>query len=172
MTVSAEGRDRALVRTLAMAGGLLVGAWVVVGLLLGLVHLLDAIRLRHALLAPGSPPVAAQLGAFLLVSMLWLAAFGALALGIALGVAALVLDDSRRRAVLFPGVVVLGAAAQVLFVKMDAYAAPPMHPDSLSPLLPSLGAVAAPLLVLVAEVVLVGPLLRTPRSTPEPAAAG
>lgn len=171
MTVSAEGRDRALVRTLAMAGGLLVGAWVVVGLLLGLVHLLDAIRLRHVFLAPGSPPVAAQLGAFLLVSMLWLAAFGALALGIALGVAALVLDDSRRRAVLFPGVVVLGAAAQVVFVQLDA-SATGTSPRSMTPLLSAVGAVASPLLVLLAVVVLVGPLLRTPRSTPAPAAAG
>lgn len=171
MTVTAEERDRVLARTLGIAGGLLVGAWVVTGLLLGLVHLLDAIRLRHALLGSGGSSVVVQLGAFLLLSMLWLAAFGALALGIALAVAALVLHDSRRRAVLFLGIVVLGAGAQVVFVQLDA-SATGTSPRSMAPLLSAVGAVASPLLVLVAAVVLLGPLLRTPRSTPEPAAAG
>jgi hypothetical protein len=172
MSVTPEEHDRLLARSLALPGGLLVGAWIVAGLLLAAVHLLDALRLRHTFGVEGSTAVV-PLGAFFIVTMLWMVGFGALVLGVALAVTALVLDGSTRRGLLFLGLTGLGAGAQLVFQQLGAYASVTVRPDQWSSaLLPALGLAAAPLLVLAAVVLLLRPLVGTPRSTSESAAAG
>jgi hypothetical protein len=115
-----------------------------------------------------------SLGADLLLGMLWLVAAGLLALGVAVGVAALVLRGRLRRGALLGLLLAIGCATQVLLVDLTAGVAWSFSgdPSSGDRLVAAVGTVVVPIVALVVAAVALRPVLRPEDSTarPEPGA--
>jgi hypothetical protein len=169
-----EQRDRTTARALAWAALYLVVCWVCVGVLDGAVRLVDAVRIRAADSGDAGWVSVTSLAADLWLGMVWYAALGVLALGVALGVAALVLRGQHGRGALLALLLVAVCVTQVLLIDLTAMAgwtftdASPDGPHVIA----AVGTVVVPLVALAATWVVLDPALRTPRSTPEPAAGG
>jgi hypothetical protein len=163
-------RDAALARTLAWVALLLVGAWVAVGVLDGTVRVVDTLRIRTADHADAGWVAVTSLGADLLLGMLWLVAAGLLALGVAVGVAALVLRGRLRRGALLGLLLAIGCATQVLLVDLTAGVAWSFSgdPSSGDRLVAAVGTVVVPIVALVVAAVALRPVLRPEDSTARP----
>lgn len=176
MSPSSDRRDAAVASALGWCALCLVLGWAGIGVLDGSVRLIDAWRMHDAMRPGGdgwADPVL-PLGSDILLSMLWIGGLGALALGTAGGVAALVLCAERMRAAMLLVVVAVGGAAQYLFVVLTATSGWSFaETDRVEGnLVAAAGALVAPLGVLLAAWQALRPVLRAPRSTREPAAAG
>jgi hypothetical protein len=171
---TAAQRDAAIARTLGWIALLLVGAWVAVGVLDGTVRLVDTLRIRAADDADAGWVAVTSLGADLLLSMLWFAAVGALALGVAVGAAALVLRGLRGRGAVLVLLLAASCVAQVLSINLSAAAGWSFADTTAvdADLVAAVGTVVVPLAALVVTWAVLDPVLRTPRSTRERAAAG
>jgi hypothetical protein len=171
---TAEQRDEATASTLAWVALCLVVAWVGVGVLDGGVRLVTTLHLRATDGMGGGWAAVSTLSASLLLGMLWSAALGALALGLAVGVAALVLRGRLARGALLVLLVAASCAAQVLFINLSARAGwsfADATPGNAA-LVAACGVVVAPLVALAVTWAVLGPVLRTQRSTRVPAAGG
>lgn len=168
---TAEQRDASTARALAWAAGLLIACWVSAGVLDGAVRLVDTMRIRAADQPDAGWVAVTSLGGDLLLGMLWFAALGALALGVALGVAALVLRGRHARGALLVGLLTATCVAQVLFIDLSAAAGwsfTDATPDD-ADLVAAVGTVVVPLVALVATGAVLEPVLRARRSTPSSA---
>jgi hypothetical protein len=176
VAISSDQRDAAVASVLGWCALCLVIGWAGIGVLDGSVRAVDAWR-THDALRPGGAgwvdPVL-PLGGDILLFMLWMGGLGALALGTAVGVAALVLRAEKVRAAMLLVVVAAGGVAQYLFVVLTASAGWSfVETDRVEGnLAAAAGAVVAPVVVLLATWQALRPVLRAPRSTREPAAAG
>ena len=90
------------------------------GFLEGGVRLVDALRLRAAMRHGQGWDSLVPLGADLMMGLLWMAAIGALALGLAIGFAGLVIGNRATRGVVYAVLTVAGVVAQVIFVELTA----------------------------------------------------
>jgi hypothetical protein len=171
---TAAQRDTATARPLAWIALALVGAWVGASLLDGTVRLVDTLRMRAADHADGGGVAATSLGADLLLGMLWFAAVGALALGVAVGVAALVLRGRVGRGALFVLLLGVSCATQVLFINLTAGVAWSLSGGTSydTRLLAAVGTVVVPLVALVVALAVLDPVLRPRDSTGHPASGG
>jgi hypothetical protein len=176
VSTSSEQRDAAIASALGWCALCLVLGWVGIGVLDGSVRVIDAWRMHDAMRPGGqgwADPVL-PLGGDILLVTLWMGGLGALALGTAGGVAALVLCAEKTRAAMLLVVVAVGGAAQYLFVVLTASAGWSfVETDRVEGnLFAAAGALVAPVVVLLAAWQALRPVLRAPRSTREPAAAG
>lgn len=174
MSATAPQRDQATAKALGWVALCLIVGWTGVGLLDGVFRLVDTLRLRDALRHGRSWDPVIPLGAELLLGMLWTVALAALALGVAVAVAALVLRGRTLRGVLLAALAVIGCAAEVAFINRTAGGAWSFSGSTRMDSAPyaAVGVVVVPIVVLAVACVLLGPALRTPRSTPARAAAG
>lgn len=172
MTTLSRESDHVVARTLGALGLLLVGGWGVVALVAASVRTYDDVAGHRAMLTGHDWSTPLPLPVLLALSMLWTVAFLAVALGLAFGVAGLGVAGKPRAAVALFGVVTVCASADYLFEVLRSERAWQVHPDRVAAVSTTAGSFAAPLAGLVAAVVLLGPVLRTGRSTKGPAAAG
>ena len=172
MTVTPEQADRETARALGTAGLLLVGAWGGLALLASVVRTVDDVSRHEAMLHGHDWSSLLPLPAWLALSMVGIAAYAAVCLGVAFAVAGLaVLGRTRAAAALFVAVTVCVSADYVLETLRggDTWQ---VYPDRVAAVSTTAGTLAAPLAGLVAAVVLLGSVVRKRRSTPEPAADG
>jgi hypothetical protein len=168
MTTARPG-DSAMSHALGVAGLVLVCCWSLTA---------GALVLTRIVLAgQATPPLedayaSVLVSAVLLSFLLWLGSYAALGVGVAVSVAALVVGGRIRRALAFSVLVSLCAATQFVLESLRNTATWDLHPDRLAVVVATTGTIVAPLAGLVVALVLLAPVVRRPRSTPEPAAAG
>lgn len=172
MTTMPQESDRVVARTLGALGLLLVCGWGVVALVVASVRTYDDVAGHRAILAGHDWSAPLPLSLLLALSAVWAVAFLAVALGLALGAAGLAVAGRQRAAVAFFAVVTVCVSADYALEVLRSGPAWQVQPDRVAAVSTAAGVFAAPLAGVVAAVVLLGPVLRTRRSTPEPAAAG
>ncbi|RNM17439.1 hypothetical protein [Nocardioides pocheonensis] len=170
-TLSRES-DHVVARTLGALGLLLVCGWGVVALAVASVRTYDDVAGHRAVLAGHDWSALLPLPVALALSAIWAVAFLAVGLGLALGAAGLAVAGRQRAAAAFFGVVTVCVSADYLLEVLRSGPTWQVQPDRVAALSTTAGIFAAPLAGVVAAVVLLGPMLRTGRSIPEPAAAG
>jgi hypothetical protein len=167
-------RDRATALTLGWLALLLVAAWAVSGVVDGGVRLVDAWRWHDALRGVSHREPLVPAGAELVLSILWVAGLAALALGVAIGVTALAARGRGLRGFLFAVLAVAGVVVQLLCIRLTGEAARTFSttgvPDT--ELYAAASALVVPAVLVTASWLVLSPTVRTPRSTPEPAAGG
>ena len=172
MTTVSRESDHGVARALGAVGLLLVCGWGVVALVTASVRTYDDVASHRAVLAGHDWSALLPLPVTLTLSAVWAMAFLAVGLGLALGAAGLAVAGRQRAAVAFFGVVTACVSADYVLEVLRSGPAWQVQPDRVAAVSTAAGIVAAPLAGVVAAAVLLGPVLRTGRSTPEPAAAG
>lgn len=169
LTITGPAGDRQVARSIGVAGLVLVGCWTVAGgvLLLGRV-LLATVATPH-LEDPLAPVVVSATTVSL---VLWLGSLGALGLGVAVSVAALVVMGRIRRAAALFVLLALCAATQYLLETLRSTITWQLSPHRVAETVATIGVFVAPIAGLAIALVLLGPVLRRPRSTPGPAVLG
>lgn len=172
MTTMSRESDRVVARTLGALGLLLVCGWGAVALVVASVRTYDDVARHRAILAGHDWSALLPLQLALALSAVWAVAFLAVGLGLALGAAGLAVAGRQHAAVAFFAVVTVCVSADYVLELLGRAPAWQVQPDRVAAVSITAGIFAAPLVGVVAAVVLLGPVLRTRRSTPEPAAAG
>jgi hypothetical protein len=162
-------RDHATARSLGVAGLMLVCGWVASGGVLAGARIVLAMRptpdLQDGL-------VLLVVSVSMLLWMLWLGSYAVLGLGLAVSVAALVVGGRVRRAGVFLALLTAFGVTHYLLETLRSVAVWDLHADHVLAGVATAGTVAALLAGLVAALVLLGPVVRRPRSTLALAAAG
>lgn len=167
-TPTTTAGDRQVARAIGVAGLVLVSCWTVAGgvLVLGRV-LLATVATPHV-----QDPLAPVVVSAAMVSLvLWLGSLGALGLGVAVSVAALVVVDRIRRAAAFFVLLALCAVTQYLLETLRSTITWQLRPDPVARTVVTVGVFVAPIAGLAITLLLLAPLLRRPRSTQDPAVA-
>lgn len=161
--------DRRVARSTGVAGLVLVGCWTVGGGVL----VLGRVLLATVATPPVEDPLAPVVVSAAVVSLvLWVGSLGALGLGVAVSVAALLVVDRIRRAAALFVLLALCAAAQYALETLRSTTTWDLHPDRVAQAVATIGVFVAPVAGLAITLVLLGPVLRRPRSTRDPAAVG
>jgi hypothetical protein len=172
MTAGPEETDRQTARALGTAGLLLVSAWAVLALVAAAIRTFDDLSRHEAMIHGRDWSSLLPLSGWLALSMMSFAAYAAVGLGVAFAVAALAVAGRTRAASGLFAVVTVCASADYVLGMLRGASTWEVYPDRMAAVSTTAGTLAAPLAGLVAAVLLLGPVIRTRRSTQEPAAAG
>lgn len=168
-TTTGPAGDRQVARTVGVAGLVLVGCWTVAGSVLVLGRVLLATVATPHVEDPLAPVV---VSASMVSLVLWLGSLGALGLGVAVSVAALVVVDRVRRAAALFVLLALCATTQYLLETLRSTITWQLSRHRVAETVATVGVFVAPIAGLAIALVLLAPVLRRPRSTQDPAAVG